>query len=130
MKNSPFLRSYIATALWSSNDESTPSGGEPMDTNYSSDDLAPETVQTMRADCADFLFQARRQLRDDNCTRDTGSSVLEQAAHDFWLTRNGHGAGFWDGDWAELAASILDQISRKAGEVDLYIADDGLVYQS
>jgi|TARA_R110000744_G_scaffold366338_1_gene475354 hypothetical protein len=23
----------------------------------------------------------------------------ERIGHDFWLTRNGHGAGFWDGDW-------------------------------
>lgn len=23
------------------------------------------------------------------------------AGHDLWLTRNGHGAGFWDGDWRD-----------------------------
>lgn len=50
------------------------------------------------------------------------------AGHDFWLTRNGHGAGFWDGDWPEPHASILTEASKTFGETDLYIGDDGKVH--
>lgn len=41
------------------------------------------------------------------------------ATFDFWLTRNGHGAGFWDGDWPVPAATRLTEASEKAGEVYL-----------
>ncbi len=50
------------------------------------------------------------------------------AAHDFWLTRCGHGAGFWDGDWPEPAATVLDNAAKAFGNVDLYVGDDGQIY--
>jgi hypothetical protein len=52
------------------------------------------------------------------------------AGHDFALTRNGHGAGFWDGDWPEPAATELTKLSKEYGEVDLYVGDDGLLWAS
>jgi hypothetical protein len=52
----------------------------------------------------------------------------EQAGYDFWLTRNGHGAGFWDGDWPEPAATYLTKESKKFGTANLYLGDDGLIY--
>ncbi len=54
----------------------------------------------------------------------------EAAGHDFWLTRNGHGAGFWDGDWPEPAATRLTASSKKYGEFNLYLGDDGKIYGS
>lgn len=55
-----FTYAYIEAALWSSTDESTPAGGEPMDANYTITDLAPETVERMKADCAAFQEQNGR----------------------------------------------------------------------
>ncbi|QNP78372.1 hypothetical protein [Agrobacterium tumefaciens] len=60
-----------------------------------------------------------------------GSIAAREAAmagHDFWLTRCGHGAGFWDGDWPEPAASVLTTASEEFGNVDLYVGDDGQIY--
>ncbi len=51
------------------------------------------------------------------------------AGHDFWLTRNRHGAGFWDGDYPEPAASQLTKASHNYGEVSLYVGDDNLIHQ-
>jgi hypothetical protein len=48
--------------------------------------------------------------------------------HDFWLTRNGHGAGFWDGDWPKEAGDRLTKACEEFGEFDLYIGDDGMIY--
>jgi hypothetical protein len=53
-KMDKFTTAYIAAALWSSNDESTPQGGEPLDTKFTAADIAPETLETMKADCAHF----------------------------------------------------------------------------
>ncbi len=55
-------------------------------------------------------------------------SIEESAGLDFWLTRCGHGAGFWDGDWKEPHAAALDALSKQFGNVDLYVGDDGKIY--
>lgn len=52
----------------------------------------------------------------------------ENAAHNFWLTRNRHGAGFWDGDWPEPFAKQLTDAAHKFGSCDLYVGDDGRLY--
>jgi hypothetical protein len=114
-----FTRQYLITALWSSTDESTPEGGDPMDDNYGLEDLAPETVAAAVADC-DRFREAAGDLLDENPDATMG-------AHDFWLTRNGHGAGFWDGDWPEHG-DALTALCKTFGETGLYIGDDGLIY--
>jgi hypothetical protein len=110
-----FTRQYIETALWSSTD----SESVPLDANYTADDLAADTLAAMAADCNRFQAEAGDRIADDP----------GRAGHDFWLTRNGHGAGFWDGDWPESDGDWLSELSRRFGEVDLYIGDDGQVHQ-
>ena len=122
-----FTRAYIEAALWSSTDESDDSGGEPLDNNYTIEEIADETRQEMIDDCSDFQSQANLgEIKD----APTGEHSIEAlAGHDFWLTRNGHGAGFWDGDWPEPYGDSLTELSKTFGEVDLYVGDDGLIYQ-
>src|SRR6185312_5035917 len=84
-----FTDAYIECALWASNDESDESGGEPLDSNYTVDDLSDGCREEMRADCAAFYRLFHKVWRH---AKDYGP---EQAGHDFWLTRNGHGTGFW-----------------------------------
>ena len=48
--------------------------------------------------------------------------------HDFWLTRNKHGAGFWDGDWAPEVGKRLTDAAHAYGSCDLYVGDDGMVH--
>jgi hypothetical protein len=114
-----FTRQYLETALWSSTDESREDGGDPMDSNYGIEDIDPDTVAAAQADC-DRFRTAAGDLLDEH--PDEGD-----AAHDFWLTRNGHGAGFWDGDWP-VAGDVLTALSKTFGEVNLYVGDDGGVY--
>lgn len=99
-------------------DESSPNGGEPMDANYGIADLAPETLELIKADCAAFQEQHGDDIRDD----------VERAGHDFWLTRCGHGSGFWDGDWVDDVGERLTAASHSWGEVTLYVGDDGRIY--
>ena len=109
-----FTLAYIACALWSSLDDD----GVPLDTNYIASDLAPETLERIKADCAAF----RAQNWESICGN------LSRAGHDFWLTRNHHGAGFWYGDWLENVGEELTEACRLWGEFDLYIGDDGEIY--
>jgi hypothetical protein len=123
-----FTRAYIAAALWSSNDESTPQGGEPLDANYSVDDIAPETMEKIIADCAKFQADNAADLAIGPSLALRECTPLEYAGHDFWLTRNHHGCGFWDGDWPEAVGERLTEAAQKFGEVDLYVGDDGKLY--
>lgn len=90
----------------------------PGDVSFA--DLAPETLARIVADCTKFRDDAKIMA----CIADKDA----QSGHDFWLTRNGHGAGFWDGDWPEPDASYLDARSDTFGNVDTYLGDDGLIY--
>jgi hypothetical protein len=126
MKLDKFTLAYIECALWASNDESDENGGEPLDANYSASDLAPETLEAMKIDCAAF----QRDNAADIAAGPDGPDYTryERAGHDFFLTRNHHGAGFWDGDWSAEAGERLTAASHAHGETNLYVGDDGLIY--
>lgn len=117
--NDDFLAAYVACAIWSSIDDD----GNPLDREHSADDISPECLEKMRFDCLDFWTQAGGLLCDENCLT---SNWEERAGHDFWLTRNGHGAGFWDGGWEEPAATKLTALAEKFGEVYLW-TENGVV---
>jgi hypothetical protein len=119
-----FLHAYIVAALWSSTDDA----GEPLDSVFTPDDIAPQTLEEMRADCADFVQSNASDLAGYCARMECGQWTGEQrAGHDFWLTRNGHGAGFWDRGLGDLGARLSDA-ARVYGGVDLFTADDGLIY--
>ena len=125
-----FFRSYVGTALWSSTDDED----NPLDSGHDDCDIAEDTLEGMRRDCASFYAANSEHIHCDGapCSNDFQGSTKQReasmAGHDFWLTRCGHGAGFWDGDWPEPAATALDNASKIFGNVDLYIGDDGLIY--
>lgn len=128
-----FTTAYILTALWSSTDNSDPeTGGEPLDANYTQGDIAPETLGRMIADCERFQAANAATIEAAISTGEVryGPDFDEygRAGHDFWLTRCGHGAGFWDGSWPEPYATTLTDAAQAYGSVDLYIGDDGLIY--
>lgn len=110
MSYDAFTTAYIACALWSSTDESDENGGDPIDQNYSAEDLDPETAKQMVEDCNDFQSTHKLLLDEAKAMRREVSPMIreysdEQAGHDFWLTRNAHGAGFWDRGLGRSASS-------------------------
>jgi hypothetical protein len=130
---SPFARAYVTAALWSTHDESTPQGGEPMDQNYSADDISPESLAIMAQEADAFALENAADLEAANIPEgETGC----RAGFLFWLNRNGHGTGFWDEkthrdpDSECAACDRLADAARKAGERWLYVGDDGKIYQS
>jgi len=126
-----FTHAYITCALWSSTDGE----GTPLDDGRDADDLAPETLVKMQADCA--IFYARHEgaiqcdgapMSREDLTASESERKAAMAGHDFWLNRNGHGAGFWDGDWPEPHATALDKGCAVFRPCDPYVGDDGLIY--
>lgn len=122
-------QAYAVCALWSSPDEGQPpfSPERNLDDDYGIDDIAPETMAAMRADCEAF---AEANAGDIDTFERLACVDDSQVGHSFWLSRNGHGAGFFD--WthpAELgeACARLQEAARVYGEIDLY-AHDGQVW--
>ena len=110
------LHHYIVCALWSSTDDE----GTALDANYDVDDLAPETVSQMREDIRDFTDVHLHLLQASGLTE-------EQIGHDFWLTRNRHGTGFWDRGLGQVGDQ-LTKASHVYGEVYLYVGDDSKIH--
>lgn len=78
-----------------------------------------------RKDCAKFM--ADRSIDLAMYEAATGLDMAH-AGHDFWLTRNGHGAGFWDRDvidetveGAHAALQSLSDHAQSFGEVYEYV---------
>ncbi len=124
-----FARAYVEAALWSSTDESDESGGVPMEANYDIYDVDLETLAGMAADCAKFQAENAADLALYNSPQWTAA---ELGGHNFWLTRNGHGCGFWDCDGIlpEDAGERLTEACKAYGEVYLYVGDDGKIYSN
>lgn len=124
-----FVQGYMVAALWSSTGpDDGPHACENLDDIFSADDIAPECAKAMRETCADFakanhadLLEYCARMRSEQWTGE------ERAGHDFWLTRNGHGAGFWDRGLGELG-DRLTAAAEVYGDVYLYPGDDGLIY--
>lgn len=131
-----FTRHYLIAALWSSNDESDDAGGDPMDANYSLEDIDPDTVASAYTDCLDFQDANKADLHlayqfyteNGNAAHPDAGSPEACAGHDFWLTRNGHGVGFWDRGMDKALGERLSAASRDCGEINLYVGDDGKLH--
>lgn len=121
-----FVTAYLEAALWSSTDDD----GEPLDEGRDVDDITHATIEQAIADCADFRAANRALLNRAyklyaKSTRNAWTPAA-LAGHDFWLTRNGHGAGFWDRGFGDVGDKLSDA-AQVYGAVDLYINDDGKV---
>src|SRR5688572_7502029 len=106
------VKQYIETLLWSELDDD----GEPFDKNWKPADVSDGTRAKMAADVRGFIECCQGEWPNVFANIDS-----EQIGHDFALTRNGHGTGFWDrgngarGQW-------LSEKSKPYGETHLYVA--------
>lgn len=86
--------------------------------------FSPALVESAKSDCRDFQ-ESNEALLARYC--EVTGRDMESAGVDFWLTRNGHGAGFWDRG-CDPCLDALTRESKVYGSVDLYCGDDSLIY--
>lgn len=57
----------------------------------------------------------------------SNQEIMNQMGHDFWLTRNGHGVGFWDRPeiWGDCA-DLFSDIARSMGEKSAWVENEKL----
>ena len=122
-----FIYGYKLTALWSSSDNDK-TDCEFLDERFSIDDFDNDARNTIESDCLKFITSNKYDLEiySDSITYNIHESLSawEVAGHDFWLTRNGHGAGFWDRlGLDETIGKRLSDSSQSFGECDIYVND-------
>ena len=120
---SEFVKAYIRAALWSSSSDN----GDELEKKYTVDDIDHDTLVRMAKDSKDFQDKYGELY-------DQGGWDDEQAAIDFWLSRNGHGSGFKDRGYDYNNEEIGDKLHKAAesyGPYDLYLGDgqyDGILF--
>lgn len=122
-----FFASFLETALWASiiNNPDNPEDLVPVDSYYEIDDLSEEAINNLRLECRDF-FDANYDLLCD----------MNRAGHLFFLNKNRHGSGFWDGDYnyptkdgtIKNVGKFLSEQSKPYGSNYFYVGDDGMLY--
>lgn len=99
----PFVRAYLEAAEWTMNDEDRPDF-----------ERHPRWTKAALAQATDHC-----EAFQQDCAADLAGLDPTQCGHDFWLTRNGHGAGFWDRGLGAVG-DRLTAACRPYGEVYVY----------
>lgn len=109
-----FLESYLTTASWITCDS---------DEN---NEFTKDARLKASKDCLKFIIDVQFEFgveKGNELLTLKGSDVTYRSGHDFFLTRNGHGAGFWDNPdfyGSQEIADKLTEIAERQGEVDCY----------
>jgi len=138
-----FMRAYIETALKIFNDDDE----EPPSVNYTERDISPDAMDEIVMSCNTFIVSVEQFVKGSQWALpvwersragfDKGErTISEHAGSYFWLSRNGYGKNYLDGDWAGSSydddprlGKALMGIAHMFKEVGLYVGDDGKLYQ-
>jgi hypothetical protein len=106
------LIAYMEACLFTEEDNTIESG-------KSIDDFSKQFKQKAFKDIVAFYSKAKKEASEELETYSASD-----LGHNFWLSRNGHGAGFFDDD-----NDKLQEIAKSFGEVYCYCGDeDGKIY--
>jgi hypothetical protein len=116
-----FFQGFLVCLLWSTHDDEQ----ENLDTNFDLADIAAPTMAGLRSQCLDFFTANANDLQAviDGAVDYT----FDTAGHDFALSRNGHGAGYFDCD-VEGPNERLQAAAQAVGPAQAYVGDDGEVH--
>lgn len=114
--------SYVAAAMWTATDDQ----GEPVEDKFEESDIDPSSLAEQQKQLVDFM-RANRALLAKAAELRPGFYDAAQIGHDFHLTRNGHGTGFWDRGLGDVGDQLRDR-SQDHGSAELYAGDDGKLY--
>lgn len=107
-----FRGAYVEAMLWVNTIAGDDECFSHDSRGYELDDLASNQADE---DCEAFLDTPTTELVRDAIKVRPGFYDFAQAGHDFALTRNGHGAGFWDRGLGDVGDQ-LTALAKPYGE--------------
>lgn len=115
---SEFEQGYIDALLWCGVYEENESGElTTTDDLFDLSLVSTDALKQIREDCDAFVSTNRELL-------DATAGDYSQHGHDFYLTRNRHGAGFWDRGYGDIGRALTDS-AHAYGEFALMLLADG-----
>ncbi len=135
-----FTAQYLETSVWASTvmlpvaPEELIDGCMDVDDEHPLHGLSEDDNLDSRFGIYDFTADALRQACwDCDAFRASHSDDLEDeddghAGHNFWLNRNGHGAGFWDGDYEEKKGERLSAGCEAFRELHVWVDEEGALH--
>lgn len=119
----PILKAYLAAAIWTDETLEDENGETVLPEGLTIYDFSDESVEQARKDISAFMEQAKQ----------TWPMIEEidpeRVGHDLWLTRNGHGSGFWDGrEFYGTHGDTLSEIARMLKPLAVVEAGSGKLY--
>lgn len=118
------LNAYIECALWASTDTGE-DGTDDGNFEGEGELLTDDAIEAMRAEVVEFCRENRGLIEQASQLNDQFDEGM--VGHDIWLTRNGHGAGFWDRGLGEVGERLSAR-ARLMGESTIYRGDDGRLH--
>jgi hypothetical protein len=142
------LKGYIDAALWTEEDILKDQLSEIDFNEDDEDDEIEKIIQLHNSLNRKPIDNFTREDIDDNSLIDAYADIkkfvelagkepfeyaleelgLERIGHDIWLTRNRHGAGFFDHSFDDDIELSLMNAAQKLGEKSLYVGDDMRLY--
>lgn len=124
-----FFRGYVEAILWANVTWEGENGKPPEGYGNGDIELTEEQLRELSGDVVDFVEAQLSELDEYARKRERSEggwfSAWEAAGRDFALTRNGHGAGFWDRGLGDLGER-LKRASKPYGEawIDATVEDN------
>lgn len=112
-----FVEAYIEGLLFTEEEALGLSGADVL----TEDLFSNGAFQAIYTECADFFFGEYAEM--EAAIAEFPHYGFSQAGHDFWLTRNGHGAGFWDRGIGKHGEE-LTKASKDYGETHAYMDEE------
>lgn len=98
-------KAYLETALWAD----WPEGQSPRTIYQSTRPTWEQALQDIQAFCAEC----------EKVSINPTTFPAKDVGGNLWLSRNGHGTGFWDttarGEWSEAAGDAMHDIAKAMG---------------
>lgn len=110
--------SYLFCAIWCGTDSDN--NDEPLDKNFDVDDFIEESKKIASEDCEKFYKESKKIIEK---VMEKHNVEISSIGHDFYLSRNGHGAGFFDRGWGKLG-DYLQIAARRYKETYVEIDSD------
>ncbi|MFK0015709.1 hypothetical protein [Streptomyces sp. NPDC091027] len=118
-----FTLSALQSALWADampDEEDGEMGLGDAAQQYDLSDMDEKSREEFLGYCRDFCVSNFDDLADIS---------PERAGHDFWMTSQGHGCGFWDGDYPAELGDRLTQASKPYHFDSVWVWDSGIVIE-
>lgn len=133
------IDSYLECALWTDGEEL-----EEQDKKYNQDLYKMDDEDWNESEIKDYIDSI--DLNVNNFDEDSliktyldikkflrivgfATDEIDESdiGHDLWLTRNGHGTGFWDRGYDDDISDILTNAAKSLGSATLYLDTDGKI---